>query len=69
MEEQLPSPLMYKHLPLIVVLTTLGFLSGYLVLAGMFDPAKGVWRGGMFSLLVTSGSCSGQPLHQVARIY
>ncbi|RLL95502.1 hypothetical protein CFD26_100774 [Aspergillus turcosus] len=64
MEEQLPSPLMHKHLPLIVGLTTLGFLSGYLVLAEMFDPAKGVWWGGMFSLLVTSGSCLGQLLHR-----
>ncbi|RHZ54852.1 FAD-dependent monooxygenase spyC [Aspergillus thermomutatus] len=64
MKAQLPSPLMHKHLPLIIVLTIMGFLSGYLVLAQMFDPTKGVWWGGMFSLLLMSASCLGQLVHR-----
>ncbi|GFF34323.1 terpene cyclase Sre3 [Aspergillus udagawae] len=64
MEEQLPSPVMHKYLPLIVALTILCFISGYHALAEMLGPTKAVWWGGMLSQLVMSAECLGQLLHR-----
>ncbi|GIJ90852.1 hypothetical protein Asppvi_009817 [Aspergillus pseudoviridinutans] len=64
MEKQLPSPLMHKHLPLVIALTILGFISGYHALAEMLGPTKAVWWGGMLSQVVMSADCLGQILHR-----